>query len=41
VDLDLAELFGNNYKILKGREVGLIDLQNFDSDEEEEEVANV
>lgn len=41
VDLDLAELFGNNYKILKGREVGLIDLQDFDADEEEEEVANV
>ena len=26
VDLDLAELFSRNYKILKGREVGLIEI---------------
>lgn len=40
VDLDLAELFGNNYKILKGREVGLIDLKDYELEDEDEEVVN-
>lgn len=30
VDLDLAELFSRNYKILSGREIGLIDLEEVD-----------
>ena len=38
VDLDLAELFSRNYKILPGREIGLIDL---DAVEEEVEVDHV
>ena len=38
VDLDLAELFERNYKILPGRKIGLIDL---DDKETEDEVSNV
>lgn len=42
VDLDLAELFERNYKILPGRKVGLIDLDKEESeDDAEEEVSNV
>lgn len=42
VDLDLAELFDRNYKILPGREVGLINLDDEDTeDDTEEEVSNV
>jgi len=42
VDLDLAELFERNYKILPGRKVGLIDLDKEETeDDTEEEVANV
>lgn len=42
VDLDLAELFERNYKILPGRKVGLIDLDKDEvEDATEEEVANV
>lgn len=41
VDLDLAELFSRNYKILPGREVGLINLESPESDEDEDEVAHV
>lgn len=42
VDLDLAELFERNYKILPGRKVGLIDLDKEEAEEDiEEEVANV
>lgn len=35
VDLDLAELFDRNYKILPGRKVGLIDLAEEDENDEE------
>ncbi len=38
VDLDLAELFSRNYKILPGREIGLIDLE---ATEEETEADHV
>ncbi|MFZ2301122.1 MAG: ATP-binding protein [Gallionella sp.] len=42
VDLDLAELFERNYKILPGRKVGLIDLEKEESEDDiEEEVSNV
>ena len=42
VDLDLAELFERNYKILPGRKVGLIDLDKDEvEDIAEDEVANV
>ena len=36
VDLDLAELFSRNYKILKGREVGLIEIDVPGAEVEEE-----
>lgn len=39
VDLDLAELFDKNYKILPGRKVGLINLA--EENEEEEEATHV
>lgn len=32
IDLDLAELFAKNYKILPGREIGLIELDSLDAD---------
>ena len=39
VDLDLAELFERNYKILPGRKVGLINLEDeVENDEEETHV---
>lgn len=39
VDLDLAELFERNYKILPGRKVGLINLEDeVENDEEEAHV---
>lgn len=41
VDLDLAELFERNYKILPGRKVGLINLDEENDAEVEEEVAHV
>lgn len=41
VDLDLAELFERNYKILPGRKVGLINLDNEIEDETETEAAHV
>jgi hypothetical protein len=42
VDLDLAELFARNYKILPGREVGLINLDEEEVESNsEEEIAHV
>lgn len=41
VDLDLAELFDRNYKILPGRKVGLINLEDENEDETEVEAAHV
>lgn len=41
VDLDLAELFERNYKILPGRRVGLINLDNENEEDAELEVAHV
>lgn len=41
VDLDLAELFDRNYKILPGRKVGLIDLDDGSEEDIEEEAAHV
>lgn len=41
VDLDLAELFDRNYKILPGRKVGLIDLDDESEEEPEEEAVHV
>lgn len=42
VDLDLAELFARNYKILPGRKIGLIDLDKEEAEgDTEEEVTNV
>lgn len=39
IDLDLAELFERNYKILPGRKVGLINLDDeVENDEEEAHV---
>lgn len=37
VDMDLAELFSRNYKILQGRQIGLIELE----EDEEMEVNHV
>jgi hypothetical protein len=41
VDLDLAELFERNYKILPGRKVGLINLDDENEDETEVQAAHV
>jgi len=41
VDLDLAQLFERNYKILPGRKVGLINLDNENEDETEMEASHV
>ena len=42
VDLDLAELFDRNYKILPGRKIGLINLDKDEvEDDAEEELVNV